>query len=342
MSESGNKKPAISVVIPVYNVKPYLCECLNSVVNQTFTDLEIIIVDDGSTDGSGIICDEYAKKDLRINVIHKENGGLGNARNVGMDAANGKYIVFLDSDDYWDLSAMEKLINEAERNSVQVLVFSAEPFFDGAVTVNKVNDYGHSIQNGIVKNGSESFKKAIGNKEYYSSACLRLYSLDYIRNLAVRFDEGIIHEDEKMSFLAYILSDRVECVGDRYYKRRYRSGSIMSTKSMVNSSHGKIVAIEGIMDAYMKFCLTDLQKSMFEYYVRNLYGILRAEYAKLYCSDSADERKSCKIINKDAKPVLKRIRVFKKDMTFHEKASTYNLCFGVWVKRVNRKLNRKA
>ena len=250
MSDNEKNKAAISVVIPVYNVEQYLCECLNSVVNQTFSDLEIIIVDDGSTDGSGKICDEYAEKDSRIQVIHKENGGLGNARNVGMDAADGKYIVFLDSDDYWDLSAMEKLFQEAEKNSVQVLAFSAEPFFDGIKERDNYLKYEHFVQNGFVKNGAESMKIAIDNKEYFSSACLRLYLLAYIRDIGVRFDEGIIHEDEKMSFLAYVLADRVECIGDRLYKRRYRYGSIMTSKSFQKSSYGYIVAIGGIMNAF--------------------------------------------------------------------------------------------
>ena len=92
-------KPKISVIVPVYNVEPYLKRCLDSIINQSLNEIEILIIDDGSTDKSGEICDEYAKLDNRIRVIHQENGGLSRARNVGLDQAQGKYIMFVDSDD---------------------------------------------------------------------------------------------------------------------------------------------------------------------------------------------------------------------------------------------------
>ena len=93
--------PKVSVIIPVYNVEQYLNRCIDSVLNQTYKDFEIILVDDGSTDKSGEICDVYAEKDSRITVIHKENGGLSDARNFGIDAARGDFLTFLDSDDYF-------------------------------------------------------------------------------------------------------------------------------------------------------------------------------------------------------------------------------------------------
>lgn len=100
----------ISVIVPVYNVEKYLNRCVDSIINQTYTDLEIILVDDGSTDSSGSICDEYAKKDERIKVIHKENGGLSDARNTGVASATGDYVSFIDSDDYIEPDMMELLI----------------------------------------------------------------------------------------------------------------------------------------------------------------------------------------------------------------------------------------
>lgn len=93
----------ISVIVPVYNVKNYLCKCVDSIINQTYNNLEIILVDDGSTDGSGAICDEYVLKDSRVKVIHKENGGVSSARNLGIAQAGGEYICFVDSDDWLEL-----------------------------------------------------------------------------------------------------------------------------------------------------------------------------------------------------------------------------------------------
>jgi len=112
-SKMDNTKPLISVIIPVYNTKNYLEKCLDSVLNQTYENLEVIIVDDGSTDGSEAMCDEYAQRDSRVKVIHKENGGQCTARNVGLDMATGDYFAFVDSDDWIDERMYETLMTNA-------------------------------------------------------------------------------------------------------------------------------------------------------------------------------------------------------------------------------------
>ena len=112
------KEELISVIIPVYNVEKYIRFCLDSVINQTYKNLEIIIIDDGTKDLSGDIAEEYAAKDSRIKVIHKENGGLSDARNVGLDVATGKYIAFLDSDDVIAYDFYEYLYNLIKENNV--------------------------------------------------------------------------------------------------------------------------------------------------------------------------------------------------------------------------------
>ena len=117
--------PLISVIVPVYNVEDYLRKCLDSIVNQTYKNLEIILIDDGSTDNSGIICDEYAAKDNRIRVIHKANGGLSDARNAGLKIAKGEYIGFVDSDDYIAEDMYEFLYNFAVKNNLDVAMCSS-------------------------------------------------------------------------------------------------------------------------------------------------------------------------------------------------------------------------
>lgn len=99
----------ISLIVPIYNVEKYLDKCIDTIINQTYSNIEIILVDDGSTDASGEICDKWKKKDNRITVIHKLNGGLSSARNAGIDIATGKYIGFIDSDDYIDLEMIETM-----------------------------------------------------------------------------------------------------------------------------------------------------------------------------------------------------------------------------------------
>lgn len=114
----------LSIIVPVYNVKSYLKKCVESILNQTYTNLQIILVDDGSTDGSQDICDEYVQKDPRIVVIHKENGGLSTARNAGMDRAKGDYIAFVDSDDWLEPNMYEALISQLEKHEADIVACS--------------------------------------------------------------------------------------------------------------------------------------------------------------------------------------------------------------------------
>ena len=114
--------PLVSVIIPVYNVSPYLRESLDSVISQTYTNLEIIAVDDGSTDDSGRICDEYAEKDTRIKVIHQANRGLSAARNAGLNAMTGEYVAFLDSDDALYPEMVECMVKGMEKNAADIAV----------------------------------------------------------------------------------------------------------------------------------------------------------------------------------------------------------------------------
>lgn len=116
------EKKKVSVVIPVYNVEKYLSQCLDSVLSQSLEEIEVIVVNDGSTDGSSNICRQYSKRDKRIRLIEKENGGLSSALNVGIDLASGKYIIFLDSDDFWlDSNILHKMYNLAESNDLDVV-----------------------------------------------------------------------------------------------------------------------------------------------------------------------------------------------------------------------------
>lgn len=115
--------PKVSVIIPVYNAEKYLRKCLDSVLAQSFADFEVLLINDGSTDGSGKICDDYAQKDARVKVFHKENGGVSSARNLGLDNATGDWIVFVDSDDYVEKNYFE-VINNNLSQEIDVLVFS--------------------------------------------------------------------------------------------------------------------------------------------------------------------------------------------------------------------------
>ena len=329
---STNNLPWVSVIIPVYNVKPYLNECLNSVINQTYSYLQIVLVDDGSTDDSGRICDEYALKDERITVIHKENQGLGAARNTGMQIATGKYIIFLDSDDYWDVDTIEKLVNTAEKDELQVVVFSAEPFLDGMTGEYTGRSYTHSVQNNVIKNGRDSLSVAFDNREYYEQACLRFYLLDYIRNHDLKFEEGILHEDISFSFLAYVYAERLMCLGERFYHRRYRPGSIMTSGKLVQSSHGYKIAIETLLAQSEDKSLNCKDKTLFFRHIRSSICSIYKNYRKTKKMAKKDE--SRKIINETIGTIRKVCRV-KHGLPFFYRIVFYNFHIGYffWLTR---------
>ena len=133
--------PLVSVIIPVYNSKKYLCRCIDSVLAQTYTDFELLLINDGSNDGSGMICDAYAAKDSRVRVFHKENGGVSSARNCGLDNAVGKYICFIDSDDWVDGDYIKKLIpNEGEEMVVCAFMYNTMEIFPLSDTVRDKHD----------------------------------------------------------------------------------------------------------------------------------------------------------------------------------------------------------
>lgn len=199
--------PKITVVVPIYNVGPYLHQCLDSVVNQTYHDLEILLIDDGSPDNCGAICDEYAAKDARIRVIHKKNAGVSSARNDGVRLATGEWILFLDADDWLDLNYIETMIAGMPQVEVDVLCNSGyiseypshtvvkyiftEPFVD---TKREKTD--------ILIAKTLAPRCGLGNrKDYGSNACVwgKLYKTTFLRDEVPAFD-GRLHPNEDVLF----------------------------------------------------------------------------------------------------------------------------------------------
>ena len=124
-------EPLISVIVPVYNVEKYIAACVDSILAQTYTNLEILLVDDGSTDSSGALCDEYARRDVRVRVIHQENGGLSDARNTGMQSAQGTYFAFVDSDDFIAGDYIAYLYGMIEKHHAQIAVCGYQKVYPG-------------------------------------------------------------------------------------------------------------------------------------------------------------------------------------------------------------------
>lgn len=190
-------KDLVSIVIPIYNVESYLDRCINSVVLQTYENVEIILIDDGSTDRSSEICDEWAARDSRIVVIHKQNAGLGMARNSGIDKARGKYIFFFDSDDYVDTDIVRKCVENAQKNDSDVVIYGRYCVYeDGRIGKGEIKTektvYTDEMINNELLPGMFTYDMGFG-----VSAWGRMYRLDIINENGIRFvsEREIISED---------------------------------------------------------------------------------------------------------------------------------------------------
>ena len=210
----------VSVVVPIYNVEQYLNKCIDSIVNQTYKDLEIILVDDGATDSGPSICDKWKEKDDRVIVIHKENGGLSSARNAGLEIASGDYIMFEDSDDWLELSIIEKCVERIEQDQSDLVIFGYK----------KVDENGKNL--GDFTFGNEIFtKEEISNQLHkrilemsFGYAWNKLYRLSVIKESGIKSD-GIIIDREDLYFNLQLLNfiktiSYLDCVGYYYLQRK--------------------------------------------------------------------------------------------------------------------------
>ena len=182
----------ISIIVPVYNIEKYLPQCMDSLFSQTASAFEVILVDDGSTDSSGVLCDQYAKQDSRVQVIHKENGGLSSARNAGLDAAKRAYILFLDGDDYLAPNAIQNLIKIATSNADFDFIQFHYAETDGSWQANPMQ----TANAWDCTEPHEMFQYIYQYGGVAASACTKLYRASLFKKL--RFKEGITHEDEEL------------------------------------------------------------------------------------------------------------------------------------------------
>lgn len=214
--------PIVSVIVPIYNVEQYLSQCIVSLMIQTLEDIEIILVDDGATDRSSSICDEYALRDTRIKVIHKENGGLSDARNVGIGVAQGKYIAFLDSDDWVTPNFYEYLYELIERENADIVQCDYIEAYSEDIKINFKEDIKEVIYTGV------EALHLLYSEEYAKTVVVwnKLYKKELFKD--IRFPKGKVHEDE---FTTYkLLHQATKVVNSNcpmvYY--RQREGSIMA------------------------------------------------------------------------------------------------------------------
>ena len=219
------KSPLISIIVPVYKVEKYLCKCLDSILAQTYTNLEIILVDDGSPDRSGVICDEYAVKDDRVTVIHQKNKGLSGARNSALDVATGDYIGFVDSDDWIEHDMYEYLLTNA-------INFDADISFCGRIEEYPTRAVGKSWPYTEVMETHEALKNLLEDKILHNGVWDKLWKRELFES--IRFPEGMTFEDMAVVHLLFINARRVVLLPEQKYHYLQREGSIVADTSIAN------------------------------------------------------------------------------------------------------------
>lgn len=267
-------KDLISVVVSIYNVEKYLRKCIETIINQTYNNIEIILVNDGSTDNSLKICDEYKVKDARISIINKKNGGLSDARNTGLKSAKGKYICFIDADDYINEKYIEELYKLIIENNAQIAVCNFE----------KVDENEKCIFKNDITTNQFSGKEALEylNGDNFSVVAWdKLYDINLFKN--IKYPVGKIHEDEFTTYKLYYIAEKIAITSKVLYYYRQVETSIMNRKFNIK----RLDALEAFEEK-TKFFLEKKEKKLYKLalieYEKNMidYSIK----SKLYINDS--------------------------------------------------------
>ena len=246
----GEKK--VSVIIPVYNTQKYLGPCMDSVVNQSLREIEIVCVNDGSTDGSLEMLCEYAKKDDRITVYGQENCGLSVTRNRGLEHASGKYVYFMDSDDTLEENALERLYECCEEAQLDALYFDALSVYENEEIKKENPQFGkYYIREGHYPkecSGREMFTLMRSAGEYRVNMGIQFFSREYLEEENLRFQPGILHEDNDFTFRSMLLANKTGYVNETFFHRRIRGRSIMTAETGVFNVYGYFKSFLAMLD----------------------------------------------------------------------------------------------
>lgn len=293
---SETKDEMISVIVPVYKVEKYLKRCVNSIISQTYENLEIILVDDGSPDKCGEMCDKYAQQDSRIKVIHKENGGLSDARNAGLEIYKGNYVVFVDSDDWIDSDMIETLYKVLKDNGADIAECSYRNLFCDCIK--EETECNAEIVVGDAKFALESM---LDWKYFKPNAWNKLYSRKVISN--VRYPKGKLHEDEFTTYKYMYNAEKLVYVDvSKYNYDRRRTDSITGEKFR-----------EDNLDACLAF-----RERMYFLQEKGITNFER-KMNDIYCWVVLDRLYKCFLYNVKGKKVDQTIAYVKKDLEFLKK-----------------------
>lgn len=278
----------LSIIIPVYNVAQYLDECLQSVVSQSYRHLEIILVDDGSTDRSGLLCDEWAGRDSRIRVLHKTNGGLSDARNHGLQAATGDYVLFLDSDDYYLCNTgLQQMVDALHACEVELLLFKRVDVYDTYQHLSP--DYDSAFL--TTHTAEEAFRHLVLTQRFNMSACFQIIKRELLLSYQLFFPVGMLSEDVDWSLRLWQCVNSVGVLNLNMYAYRHRSGSITTTYALRN-----LMCYDQMFTHWKS--QTDLRnREVVRAYLANLYVSCMYNY---YAISSSDRPQALRILHRHA------------------------------------------
>ncbi|WP_347862242.1 glycosyltransferase [Salimicrobium sp. PL1-032A] len=307
----------VSIIVPVYNTYDYLAQCLDSLVNQTFKDIEILLINDGSTDSSKEICLEYEKNYSFISYYEQPNQGQGTARNNGLKKAKGKYVYFMDSDDLIDPFCIQILYKESEKDCLDLLLFEGESFLDKNSTIHSSDkgkfNYVRSKEYSTSDIGENTFVDQVENNDFFPSPCLLFVKKRLLDESGLLFYEGIIYEDALFTLELMLYSKRTKHIKKKLFHRRIRVNSTMTGENHKKKYESQATVVCELNNRYLRKIKDNsgleaaLNKRMVTSYLSGLrsYSMLHDRERK----DLSELTEALKKIGVDKKYYL-RLRIF--------------------------------
>lgn len=258
-------------IVPVYNVELYIERCINSLINQTYFDFEIILIDDGSTDNSPQICDNYMSEDQRIKVIHKKNGGLSDARNIGIKEAKGEYLIFVDSDDYIKNDTCERICKLIDYNGkVDVIVGEADEIHPNKVSYQKHTN----LKENFIYTNKEYIKLSCQKKQFYMPAWINIYKRSFITKNELYFEKGLIHEDMEWSPRVFLAAQKIIYLKNPFYFYIIRDGSITRSTNMIKNKEHLLFILDKLYHLFSEINDIELKEVLNGFLIQQYLSIM--------------------------------------------------------------------
>lgn len=273
--------PFFSIIVPIYKVEQYIDRCIQSVISQSFGDFELILVDDGSPDNCPKICDEWEKKDDRVIVLHRVNGGSSDARNAGLNIANGKYVLFLDSDDYWcDIHLLRDVHNRSHKYGEDIILIGSKTLYENGTEEVTRSNYNLDILNR--HNKVASLDSLISDNNFPGSAWIYAVTRSLIESKNLRFKLGVTAEDYEWIVATVISANAIGAIDGIQYVYVRRSGSI--------TTQSKFSGIQGAKNAFVCYYSMTLRFKAMDSFLSRIYLFAVMSYNRLPSSDRVKAR----------------------------------------------------